>query len=204
MTHQTSQPAFEGKNSKEGNQPNVLTVPQALPCRRKHKRADDSERRQAARRGGVEGTLPGVGNFKRRSPHHESFSFSAEDLIRDDAGQGATHQRPSLPGTNQLISRNREDKFKQIAVEVRISFLVGWCEGQRITGELSSETIEGFQVLLKGRQGPEEARPSPKASKSVSIASHESRVDPSRRPLIRQNSRQKIGKEAADPLRKQI
>ena len=68
-----------------------------------------------------------IGRYRQnRCSGHRSFSPAIKNLLGDDTGKSSSHERPALAWTEKLVRGNREQELEQVAVEIRIPFLVQW------------------------------------------------------------------------------
>ncbi len=59
-----------------------------------------------------------------RRPNHESLPPPIQEFVGDDSDECATHERPALARTHQLVARDCEHEFQKVAIEIGVALFI--------------------------------------------------------------------------------
>src|SRR5690348_12219793 len=116
-------------------------------------------------------------------PNNKRFSSSVQYLLWHHAGESPAHERTALARPHQLADWHCIQELQEIAIEKWITHFAEDCR-RGCTPQLSANSIERLQILLKTGERTKQPQPAPIATKSLAMSMHITREQPTRRPAL--------------------
>src|SRR5579883_50973 len=174
---QSAQPLLECEGAEKRQDPHIAPLFGAIHA--KGQRGGVYDAGGFAFQGRVPKDLPLGGEHLDQPAADIRLSFAFENFGRNDSGEGASHERPSLIRADELLARDAGTKRYEVTVEQRVTPFVAALGGNRGAGNLAGESFHGGCVGLQARERAEEAEPDGRNTQAVEVAGPETGCKPS-------------------------
>src|SRR5271170_6519030 len=154
---ETSQPSFDQKQADQRHDRLLSTASYVFHRLKQPWRVDDAHVSNGQWLAPLAKGGPVAQHAQERAASHESFTPPVSYFVRQDTRKSSPHETAALPGPQNLLAWNGQNKLPEVPIEKREAPLVVGIR-KIVASKLPTKCLEGVQVFLETRARTEKVQ----------------------------------------------